>query len=397
MEKKLSENKNGLPLLLYFALKPLYLWNSGMLQLADLILVFFLALCLFKSKGTFTLYNERSDGIIKYVFVLISYQFIINFIWYIFIQEFSVIKSSMYYIFNAMAFAFTILTVQDCGIDRVKKAIAKGAVYSTMITIIGMIMYTGTSRATGFFNNPNQLGYYAIIILTILLYLRSYLSKIERIIILIGGVVATFESLSKAAIISSFILISIYSIIYQEKKTVFSIIKKLSIIAIIGLLIYWLLYSDSELVYNNRTLYLTRYRLIHMMEENDSSLGEGRGYDRVKELGVHFLWGMGEGAYSRFTVKHNSEVHSTFISILVSYGLIGFFGYIRFFAKCIRKQEQTIRNVALLSGVFFYSLSHNGIRSTLLWLLLAVMFMDDRSVIRQIEQPTQADNQVSDF
>ena len=364
-------------LLLYFALKPLYLWDSGMLQISDLLLVFFIAVFIFRTKGCFNFKQEESAKLFRYISLLVTYQFSINFIWYVFIQDFSLLKSSVYYIFNAITFTFTVLITQDLGIDIVKKMIAKGAVLSIIITLAGMLIYTGTSRATGFFNNPNQLGYYSIIVLTVLLYLKNYLSKVEQIVVFLGSIVATFASLSKAAIISVFILISVYSLIYSEKKTFKNMVFKIAAITLIGLALYWLFYSDSDIINNNRTLYLTRYRILHMAEENDSNLTDGRGYGRVRELGTHILWGMGEGAYSRFTVKHNSEVHSTFISLLVSYGIIGFLSYIFFFVKCIKKPGRTIRNIALLSGVFCYSISHNGIRNTLLWILLALMFIDN--------------------
>lgn len=366
----------GFVLLLYFALKPIYLWDSGMLQISDLILVFFIVVFVFRTKSRFNFRREESAKLFRYISLLVTYQFLINFIWYIFIQEFSLLKSCVYYFFNAITLIFTILITQDVGIDIVKKMIAKGTVLSIIITLSGMLLYTGTSRATGFFNNPNQLGYYSIIVLTVLLYLKSYLSKVEQIIVLLGSIIATFASLSKAAIISVFILISAYSLIYTEKKTFKKMLFKIAAITLIVLALYWLFYSDSDIINNNRTLYLTRYRILHLAEENDSNLAEGRGYGRVSELGIHLLWGMGEGAYSRFTVKHNSEVHSTFISLLVSYGIIGFFSYVFFFIKCIKKNGSTLRNIALLSGVFFYSLSHNGIRNTLLWILLAIMFMD---------------------
>ena len=107
--------------------------------------------------------------------------------------------------------------------------------------------------------------------------------------------------------------------------------------------------------------------------ENDSSLSTGRGYSRVWEIGYHFLWGKGEGAYYRFQIMTGLEVHSTFVNILVSYGLIGFAAYVYLIMKPMLHKGETVRNLACFSGLFLYFFTHNGIRNTLLWILLAVV------------------------
>ena len=112
-----------------------------------------------------------------------------------------------------------------------------------------------------------------------------------------------------------------------------------------------------------------------MSAENDSDLGSGRGYDRIGELGYHFLWGMGEGAYGRFEALTNREVHATFVNILVSYGVIGLLVYFWILLSPMAMKQQTVRNYACYSGVLLYFLTHNGVRNTILWMLLAIVMM----------------------
>lgn len=375
----------------YFALKPIYMWSSGTLQLADIVLIIGALYIIAKNRGEIHL-ESKSSSISKFLILLVFYQALVNLFWYGAVQHSSLLKSSTYYIFNFAAFFITLLIGEQCDIEDIKQAIAKGSFVSIIITMLGLALMSGTSRSTGFFNNPNQLGYYAVIMLTVLLYCQEYFSKLQKGILLVGAFWATIASLSKAAIIGAFGLLIVYLVFYQNGKSLRQRIIQFLLLCVVLVIIWLFFFSDNEVILNNQTLHLMRYRVLHMMEENDSNLGTGRGYDRVFELGVHFLWGMGEGAYSRFAVKTDAEVHATFVSILVSYGVLGFVGYIAFFWKCLVHKGLTWRNLTVMAGVFLYSLTHNGIRNTLLWILLAVLFLD-----RRTSDNTQGRNKETDY
>ena len=288
----------------------------------------------------------------------------------------------------------TVFLGEVSSLEDIKKAVARGSYISILITMIGLSFMPGEIRRTGFFNNPNQLGYYAVIMLTVLLYLREYFSKFQRIVLFAGASWAIILSLSKAAILGAFGLLFIYLLFYQKERTLTKLLLQFVLLTIFGLSIYYLFFSNSEFVLNNETLYAMRYRILHMLNENDSDLISGRGYGRVMELGSNFLWGMGEGAYYRFEVKANAEIHATFISLLVSYGVLGFAGYIVFFGKCLVHKELTIRNLTVMTGMFLYSITHNGIRNTLLWIILAVLFMDNERLDFGIKQSKGLKNEL---
>ena len=121
--------------------------------------------------------------------------------------------------------------------------------------------------------------------------------------------------------------------------------------------------------------------MLNLSAERDSALGTGRGYDRIREMGIHFLWGMGEGAYGRFQTMSGREVHSTFASLLVSYGLFGLLGYLVLFFKGFVNKRSLLRNLSIMSGIFLYQLSHNGIRNTLLWLVIVLLLLEKQDAV----------------
>ena len=206
-------------------LKPLYFWESGTVQIADLVLTVGLLFYVFIKHGRIVI-NRSSAIALQYLFLVILYQTIVNCLWYFFIRESSLLKASLYYIFNFSAFFITLAIAEEGSLEQIKKSIAIGSFLSVIITLFGLIVVQGGSRKTGFFNNPNQLGYYAVIMLTVLLYLKEYMNKWQRIVVFIGSIWAIIVSLSKAAIFGSFGLLIIYFDFYQKNLNIKSIIKQ---------------------------------------------------------------------------------------------------------------------------------------------------------------------------
>src|SRR5690606_1287440 len=67
---------------------------------------------------------------------------------------------------------------------------------------------SGYGRAVGTFNNPNQLGYFSVCILSLayLLYRDEYLSYFAAFVVFVIAIFLSITSLSKAAMIANFIV-----------------------------------------------------------------------------------------------------------------------------------------------------------------------------------------------
>lgn len=375
-ETKREPLGEAIVILLYFALKPLYFGASGFLQISDMVLLASLAFLIFRVKGHIAFDRESSPVIKLYLFMLV-YQCLINGIWTIVTGDKSLNRHDLYYIFNFLAFAECLFIGQRVGIDAIKRAMGVGSFAAVLITAIGLIIYSGpASRSTGFFNNPNQLGYFAVIMLTVIALCKDRLSKVQIVTIFVISAWSVVVSLSKAAILAYFVEVIVLILFYQENRSVKRLILEFVLLAAAGAAIYLLFFSNINFGSSNKTILQMRNRILYMSEENDSELAYGRGYARVLEVIPNIVWGEGEGAYDRFIVKHGTEVHSTFASLLTCYGLIGLFGYIVIFKKCMGKGKQFIQSLVVLSGLFLYAITHNGIRNTLLWMIMALLLMN---------------------
>ncbi len=373
----------GIALVLYFTLKPLYLNDSGSLQICDIVLLGFIALFLLKTRGVLTM-SRPSKQILLFFAGLLCYQALDNMIWSIVTGDMNMNRQTAYYVFNFLAFATCICIGEEIGADKVKRSIGLGCLFSVLVTAVGIVYVGGTGiRTTGFFNNPNQLGYYGLIMLTALLVCKNRIGRFAQLTILLVAFWATVVSLSKAAIVGFFVELLVLILLYRANHSAWQLVLRFFLIALAGITVYILFFSESDLVVRYPIIIELRKRMLNMMSENDSSLSEGRGYARVLEMLPHLLWGTGEGAYERFVIKNNTEVHSTFISLLTCYGVVGLFGYLYLFGRCMGRKKHFLQSAQILLGLLLYSMTHNGIRNTLLWLLLAAMFLEQTEIQNQ--------------
>ena len=211
------------------------------------------------------------------------------------------------------------------GFSYTLKLYLTGTILSVIIAMIGVVLqYRGTGRATGFFNNPNQLGYFCIICLSVVTFFAKEIKPPVRLFVVVICLGMTMLSLSKASIVSSTILLFAYFVNSRDRVGPSKLFSVLLSIIVVAAVVYIIMYADWEYLNSKPFIVTLRKRLGAITTENDSDLGTGRGYDRIREIGSWIVTGVGEGSYFRFTAMRGKEVHSLYASFLVSYGIIGF-------------------------------------------------------------------------
>jgi hypothetical protein len=248
----------------------------------------------------------------------------------------------------------------------------KGIVLSVIVAGLGVMVYGYSislndygSRAIGTFNNPNQLGYFSVLLLSFVLLFKSakiHLNKLYQIayqVLPFFAVLLSIWSLSKAAIITVCL-----GVAYLAKK---NLLIALSIIMLVGLFAL----NIVPIEHLNSLRFVNR--LMSIGDQSDDSL-EGRGYISFEELGLlRTFFGAGEGFHS---IRYGIEVHSTMYSLLVSYGMIGLGLFMLFYFGLFRRALTNKIDLAVSMALpMIYGLTHNGIRSTLFWLLLAMIYL----------------------
>jgi len=98
---------------------------------------------------------------------------------------------------------------------------------------------------------------------------------------------------------------------------------------------------------------------------------QARNVDRILQYSQHTILGAGEGDFDRFAYDREIEIHSTFGTLLFSYGIPGITLFGLFVLQLARRLDR--RHWAHLVAIFLYSLTHNGLRFTYGWLVLALL------------------------
>lgn len=386
--------------ILALATKPLYLRASGSIQISEVLFVMLFGLLVFSGAP---LFQSRHEAMwIAWFTICLIYQLLINTYWYFQLQEtsisdFSLLKSCLYYVFNFLV-CLSILQLRSLkGYEYTLKLFLLGTFLSVFVSVVGVaLQYRGSGRATGFFNNPNQLGYFCIVAMTVVTFFSKKIKPSMRLVIIVLCLGMSMISLSKASIVASAILMFVYFINSRDRMGSAKLVSILLSILVVSIAIYIIMYADWDFLNNSKIISDIRVRLGGIVSENDSNLGTGRGYDRVKEIGNLIVIGVGEGAYIRFVSMRAREVHSLYAGFLVSYGIIGLSMLLWIVGKALFSQKRYLRNLLSFSGIIAYCITHNGIRSTLLWALLAMLLIRPRESVLLSAPWRQEQNAVKD-
>ncbi len=367
------------PIIIFMALKPIYVFESGSLQPCDFFLALYMVYHFIRTKGSIP-WRNINPLFVFIILCVICWQCMVNVFWYVAYSDVYFLLSSVFYIYNLGAFLFFVKLGLRTSLTNFKFSIAVGTILSASVALLGVVLNYGnysSIRSTGFFNNPNQLGFYGVILFTLLFFVKDVLSRPWRIFLLCASACIVMASSSKAAFGGTCILAVCYILFDKNKQSVFNNLGKIFLLACFVFLIYSFLSSLTSTTTDNSMISNMQYRILHMADKADSDLATGRGYARIFEMGVNFFWGMGEGAFYRFHTLKGLEVHSLFVNLLVSYGVIGVLGYTCIVGYVlINGVKRTLYNVAGFSGIFIYSFTHNSIRNSVVWLILALLCVE---------------------
>jgi hypothetical protein len=264
-----------------------------------------------------------------------------------------------YYVFNLLRFA-TILRLYA----RYRERFLRMTLYGVLGALLVLVIISGgsplslTGREQLSFNNPNQLGYFALLsisivyLLTTAIKVRWYVQVFAYLSLVWLGAV----SLSKAAMIA----LGMFG--------VFAVFRRSLVIVVLGLA---LLGSYAIADPNVEIIERVQYRFGSLGQHEDDSW-DLRGYDRIRNHPEYLIVGAGEGGYDRFESLLPGELHSTLGNLFFSFGVIG--GGLFIAGLLLLGRVAGLQASLLLVPVFAYGLSHQGLRFALFWVLLAVMF-----------------------
>lgn len=298
--------------------------------------------------------DDRQILISLVLFVL--YTIIVPLIWFLWLGNAQMLFYPAFYLFNLLIFwvVLSLRAVHGGYFDVVtEKSIVVALVLQ--LVLLPLVGSQGELRQSLFFNNPNQLGYYALLSSTaiLLLHERSGIAKRWVLIGSGGAFVLGVLSLSRSAL-SSMVLLFLLAGRHRPRRL-------LVMGATIGLavLVTWISLPQ-----------LARERLFLRTRGSTDSLA-GRGYDRMINHPEFLLFGAAEGGFDRFESAQPGEIHSSFGTILFAYGLPGLIFFALFLVMVLRRSGGT--SWMLLAPALVYGLTHQGLRFVMFWVFLGLV------------------------
>jgi hypothetical protein len=352
---------------------PIYIFPSGGVQLSDLF--FFISLFLFLINGKRSLlFSElKYSSKLKYLRIFIFWTFIVNLIVFIDWMQTNTLLSSVYYVYNYLIMILTLAFFRLSGNSFLTKIYYSFFISIILVFLVAILNFDYLFadkyyfRRAVSFNNPNQLGYWALMSMTVLFILKKILSlnkvKYFNVIFALGILMTLYLSiisLSKASTISVIILIILNSV------NNFKIMLFLSFVTIAS-------FSYIQLEEDNFISRIDK-RISDVGKANDDNL-EGRNYDRLWKYPEYLFLGAGEGTIEQRFEKDN-EIHSTIGTIIFSYGFFGTLSFLLFLFSCIRENKYSF--LFFLIPLLLYSITHMGLRTKTFWIILILVIINNR-------------------
>ena len=339
---------------------PFQIFPPGSLQISDFLIIIGILFSL--KKIIIEIYNNEY---LKFLFVFCIYTFLLSIIIAIINQDAIFLKNPLNY-FYCFIFIVFIKTIYKTG--NFFKITVLGIFISF---VLQFFVFKNTeinleyTRYILKFNNPNQLGFWALnifVILAIINYNFEF-SLFWNILIkssILFSIFFILISISQAAIASLALCLIFFIFLYLRKKIITLL---LILVTILSFVFYNIdKFSEFSVVQN----VVNRFSNETDNDDGDNDL-EGRNYTRLVNFPEYLLFGSSEGLNNRFGTKDLNEIHSTFANLLFSYGLVGSLFFIIPYLYIIKTRNWF--NITILFIYLIFTLAHSTLRWPLFWLI----------------------------
>jgi hypothetical protein len=285
------------------------------------------------------------------------------------------IWATVFYLYNFLVmFAVMVIANEDYGKLVTVTKVGLGCALAIELGAVAL-HGPGGFRGTGTFNNPNQLGYWALLVTGVWLVMKGT-DRLNRVDAgaLGAALYLVVLSLSKAAMFSTLLLI-VTAVALQRTSTRLTAVVGVVVVTLITVVAVFPDRTSRAIAEMTSEGLVARleHRLGNLGGENDDSLA-GRGYDRLWENPQYLVFGAGEGAIWRFATSGRAmrmEIHSTFGALAFNYGIVGLSLFFALMTAVFR--GALFRHVLYAGPLFLYGLTHQGLRDTLLWIFFGLV------------------------
>jgi hypothetical protein len=349
---------------LFVLLIPFYVFSSGLPQPGDMLVV---PLILLGLRGWNGRLGKQFMRPVRSLFVFTVWVLMVDWGWALLTGNFGLFGPStfllfpVYYVYNTLVFLVMCVLVQKHG-ARFLWLTLNTIFASVIMQVLATFVIHRTNmgvRGVGFFHNPNQLGFFALVSASAIALGRRRLGfgSFKTGLALTLCAYLALLSASRAAVLGIAVLFAV---------TVIANPRRLLVVALMMVGLGSIGGPVADAIDG------TQQRLTQDRNPGRGFL-EDRGYDRILANKEYWLLGAGEGGTQRFaatTAIGASEIHSSVGTLFFCYGIVGIALFGGFLYRVF--QGAPLRSILILLPTLTYTIAHQGLRSTSAWIMFGV-------------------------
>lgn len=368
-------------LLLFILIRPFYVRASGQVQPADGFLMLYFFCTVYRDFKAEVLVPNIKKNKLFYIFLVFA--IMINAFYHKVVPDPRFLFSSLYLIYMGVVVYSYDSGINKELIDKIRYILYGNLMIQFLIysSGLGRLYYElweeGATRYMGTFTDPNQFGFYIFIVL-----LFAYLTKHEKAdtylfpITSVMGIFLVIQSKSLAAFLGLAVLYTLALLRFISEK--FRVNKVILCVMLIltttGVVYYFIPTSDfriEDVEYN--TVNRIRYKIYNVIyADGIKDILRERAAEKIINYPEYFIYGAGEGNYERYYPEPVNEIHSSFINLFFSYGLIPFAILMGWFKKRL-KGLNAVSLVCFIT-ILIESMFLVNYRQALFWVLWITLF-----------------------
>ena len=368
-------------LLLFILIRPFYVRASGQVQPADGFLMLYFFCTVYRDFKAEVLVPNIKKNKLFYIFLVFA--IMINAFYHKVVPDPRFLFSSLYLIYMGVVVYSYDSGINKGLIDKIRYILYGNLMIQFLIysSGLGRLYYElweeGATRYMGTFTDPNQFGFYIFIVL-----LFAYLTKHEKAdtylfpITSVMGIFLVIQSNSLAAFLGLAVLytLALLRFIGEKFRVNKVILCVMLILTTTGVVYYFIPTSDfriEDVEYN--TVNRIRYKIYNVIyADGIKDILRERAAEKIINYPEYFIYGAGEGNYERYYPEPVNEIHSSFINLFFSYGLIPFAILMGWFKKRL-KGLNAVSLVCFIT-ILIESMFLVNYRQALFWVLWITLF-----------------------
>lgn len=368
-------------LLLFILIRPFYVRASGQVQPADGFLMLYFFCTVYRDFKAEVLVPNIKKNKLFYIFLVFA--IMINAFYHKVVPDPRFLFSSLYLIYMGVVVYSYDSGINKGLIDKIRYILYGNLMIQFLIysSGLGRLYYElweeGATRYMGTFTDPNQFGFYIFIVL-----LFAYLTKHEKAdtylfpITSVMGIFLVIQSKSLAAFLGLAVLytLALLRFIGEKFRVNKVILCVMLFLTTTGVVYYFIPTSDfriEDVEYN--TVNRIRYKIYNVIyADGIKDILRERAAEKIINYPEYFIYGAGEGNYERYYPEPVNEIHSSFINLFFSYGLIPFAILMGWFKKRL-KGLNAVSLVCFIT-ILIESMFLVNYRQALFWVLWITLF-----------------------